>query len=120
MRFAFWFAIRMHPFHAEPRPVRHREPRQPHYIHKRDGSSMAFAGLWETWKGEDETVSLAPLLPLRPMTELHNRMPVILVDPRHFDWWITRATEEVGQLLAPCQSKELEAYQIGGQVNNPT
>ncbi len=36
-------------------------PRRPHYIHKRDGSPMALAGIWETWKGPDETIESCPV-----------------------------------------------------------
>ncbi|HEX2244275.1 MAG TPA: SOS response-associated peptidase family protein, partial [Gammaproteobacteria bacterium] len=52
------------------------------------------------------------------MAKLHNRMPVIL-DPEDFDWWMTGAAHEVGQLLVPCPSEELEAYPISRLVNNP-
>jgi putative SOS response-associated peptidase YedK len=45
-------------------------------------------------------------------------MPVIL-DPEHFDWWMTGSIDEVGQLLGPCPSEELEAYPISRRVKNP-
>jgi putative SOS response-associated peptidase YedK len=96
-------------------------PRRPHYIHKRDGSPMALAGIWETWKGPDETIESCAIITTAPnalMATLHNRMPVIL-DPAHFDWWMTGSTEEVGQLLVPCPPEELGAYPISRRVNNP-
>ncbi|MBA2490291.1 MAG: SOS response-associated peptidase [Gammaproteobacteria bacterium] len=97
------------------------EPKQPHFIHKRDGSPLAFAGLWETWKGADETVESCTIVTTEAnemMAELHSRMPVIL-DPPDFDWWMTGKAEEVGQLLAPCPSENLEDYPISRRVNNP-
>jgi putative SOS response-associated peptidase YedK len=96
-------------------------PRRPHYIHKRDGSPMALAGIWETWKGPDETIESCAIITTAPnalMATLHNRMPVIL-DLEHFDWWMTGSTEEVGQLLVPCPPEELGAYPISRRVNNP-
>jgi putative SOS response-associated peptidase YedK len=96
-------------------------PSRPHYIHKRDGSPMAFAGLWEPWQAEDETIESCAIITTEPnelMARLHNRMPVIL-DPQDFDWWMTGSVDEVGQLLLPCPSDELEAYPISRRVNNP-
>jgi putative SOS response-associated peptidase YedK len=52
------------------------------------------------------------------MYQLHDRIPVIL-DPDHFDWWMSGSTEEVGQLLVSCASNELEPYPISRRVNNP-
>jgi putative SOS response-associated peptidase YedK len=97
------------------------EPKQPYFIHRRDGDPLAFAGLWETWKGPDEIIESCTIVTTKAnpmMAELHNRMPVLL-DPRDFDWWMTGKTEEVGQLLAPCPSEALEAYPISRRVNNP-
>lgn len=96
------------------------EPKQPHYIHQRDDAPIAFAGLWETWKRDDETIESCTIVTTEAndmMTELHNRMPVIL-DPEDFEWWMTGKTEEVGQLLAPCPSDWLDAYAVSRKVNN--
>jgi putative SOS response-associated peptidase YedK len=82
---------------------------------------MVFAGLWESWKGKEETIASCTIITTSPntlMVELHNRMPVIL-DPECFNWWMTGSSDEVGQLLVTCPSEELEAYPISRQVNNP-
>lgn len=50
----------------------------------RDPVPMAFAALWETWKGEGETLESCCLVTTEAndvMAEIHNRMPVIL-DPQ--------------------------------------
>ena len=52
------------------------------------------------------------------MSKLHNRMPVML-DPQHFDWWMTGNSEEVKPSLRPCPCDELNAYPISPRVNNP-
>jgi putative SOS response-associated peptidase YedK len=49
---------------------------------------MAFAGLWETWKDQDQSIESFTIITTTPnelMAELHNRMPGIL-DPQGFDW----------------------------------
>ena len=97
------------------------EPKQPYYIHRRNGNPLAFAGLWETWKGSDGTIESCTIITTKAnemMAELHNRMPVIL-DPEDFDWWMTGKTEQVGQLLRPYPSDALHAYPISRRVNNP-
>ncbi len=97
------------------------EPRQPYYIHRRDWATIGYAGLWETVNDGDKIVESCAIITTEPnelMSRLHNRMPVIL-DPEHFDWWMTGPAEEVGQLLAPCPSDELEAYPISRRVNYP-
>ncbi len=100
---------------------RNANPKIPHFVHRRDDSPMAFAGLWESCEIENEIVESCTIITTTPnemMAELHNRMPVIL-DPETFDWWMTGPRDEVGQLLVPCPSDELEAYPISRQVNNP-
>jgi putative SOS response-associated peptidase YedK len=97
------------------------EPKQPYFIHRRDNNPMAFAGLWETWQGADKTIESCTIVTTEAnemMAKLHNRMPVIL-DPEDFDWWMTGAAHEVGQLLVPYPSEKLEAYPISRIVNNP-
>jgi len=94
----------------------------PHFIHRRDGAPMAFAGLWESCEIADDSVASCTIITTSPnalMGELHNRMPVILA-PETFDWWMTGSPDAVGQLLVPCPSEELEAYPISRQVNNPS
>jgi len=89
-------------------------PKIPHYIHKRDDSPMGFAGLWETWKGQDQTIESCTIITTTfndVMAQLHDRMPVIL-DPEHFNWWITGAIDEVGQLVVPCPPEELDIYSV--------
>jgi putative SOS response-associated peptidase YedK len=100
---------------------REANPKIPHFIHRRDDEPMAFAGLWESCEIEDGIVESCTIITTTPnelMAQLHNRMPVIL-DSQDFDWWMTGSRDEIGQLLEPCPSDELEAYPISRQVNNP-
>ena len=99
---------------------RDTEPKTPHFIFKQDDEPIGFAGLWETWKREDETLESCSIVTTEAndmMAELHNRMPVIL-DAQDFDWWMEGDVREVGQLLKPCPVEWLDAYPISRQVNN--
>jgi len=54
------------------------EPKQPYFIHHQDGSPLAFAGLWASWKGEDQVIESCTIITSTAndmMAELHNRMP---------------------------------------------
>jgi putative SOS response-associated peptidase YedK len=96
------------------------EPKQPYYFHRADDEPIAFAALWETWKGSNESIESCCLITTTAnelMSYIHNRMPVIL-DPQDCDWWMNGKTEEVGQLLQPCPSEWLEAYPVSRRVNS--
>jgi putative SOS response-associated peptidase YedK len=90
-------------------PVSIGDRKLPHYIHKHDGSPVAFAGLWETWKGSDEGIESCTIITTTAnamMAKLHDHMRVIL-DPEHFNWWMAGPTDDIGQLLVPSPSEEL-------------
>jgi len=95
-------------------------PKVPHFFHKPDDEPLGFAGIWETWKRDEETLESCSIVTTQAndmMAELHNRMPVIL-DAQDFDWWMAGDVREVGQLLKPCPSAWLDAYPISREVNN--
>lgn len=99
--------------------------KQPFYIRLRDGQPFAFAGLWESWKGEGETViESCTLLTTQPndlIHPLHNRMPVIL-HPRDYALWLDpemQAAERLKPLLRPYPFEEMVAYPVSRFVNKP-
>jgi putative SOS response-associated peptidase YedK len=59
----------------------------------RDGGPFAFAGLWETWRCDDQPVESCTILTTEPnelTQEVHDRMPVI-VGRDHFADWLDAA-----------------------------
>ena len=99
--------------------------KQPFYIRMRDSSPFAFAGLWEHWKGPDDTgIDSCTLLTTDPndlLRPLHHRMPVIL-DPQDYDLWLDpgiQESERLQPLLRPYASEELMAFPVSTRVNNP-
>jgi len=56
--------------------------KQPYFFRLRDDRPFAFAGLWESWEGVDnsavESCTLLTTEPNELMRPIHNRMPVIL------------------------------------------
>ena len=77
--------------------------RQPHHIHRTDRVLFGLAGLWEHWQTpeggtlESCTVLTRPAEP--PVSELHERMPVIL-DDEVLARWIDPLRQDAGEALA--------------------
>ncbi len=98
--------------------------KMPYYIRPRDGSTMAFAGLSETWLGSDgseiDTGAILTTSANGLMSMLHDRMPVIL-DPRDWDEWLdcgNRRPRDVAHLLKPASDKLLEAIPVSERANS--
>lgn len=60
--------------------------KQPFFITPQDGGGLAFAGLWATWRPRDADPAAPPLVTctvltteaVGPLTEIHDRMPLVL------------------------------------------
>ncbi|MCC7264656.1 MAG: SOS response-associated peptidase [Candidatus Latescibacteria bacterium] len=99
------------------------EERFPTYIHPRDESLLALAGLWEEWQSpEGEQLLSCTILTTGAnafMSAIHTRMPVIL-PPVAREAWLDSATQELEPLLAllqPLAGDDLAAHTVGRQVN---
>src|SRR5215510_10968043 len=97
--------------------------RQPYYVRAKSGQPLAFAGLWETWIGpngeELETAAIVTTRANRALTDIHDRMPVI-VPPDAFELWLDCAhvdVETAMTLVAPAPEAALEAYEVSVAVN---
>ena len=110
-----------------------KSPKQPYFIHRRDGEPLAFAGLWEVWKVPDgEYAELAgPDGWLRSCTivtgppndvvaPIHNRMPVVLPESAWEQWLDpdNHDVEALSRLLVAAPSEWFEAYTVSTAVNN--
>lgn len=97
----------------------------PMYIRLVSGEPFAFAGLWESWHGaEDSTILSCTIITTTPnefMAEIHNRMPVIL-PPNAYAAWLDPAERNPDQLqglLKPYPAKQMTAYPVSRIVNSP-
>ena len=99
--------------------------KQPHYIRMKNGRPFAFAGLWESWKGDGNEIRSCTILTTNPNDiagEIHNRMPVIL-PPEGYEVWLypdVRETDQLLSLLAPYPPSDMEAYPVSRRVNSPS
>jgi putative SOS response-associated peptidase YedK len=102
-----------------------KPPKQPYFIHMRDDSMFAFAGLWERWRADEnaepvDTFTIITTEPNELMRPIHNRMPVIL-DQLSFARWLDRnnKTADVTDLLRPYDAEKMEAWKVSSNVNKP-
>jgi putative SOS response-associated peptidase YedK len=99
--------------------------KQPHYIRMKNGRPFAFAGLWESWKGDGNEIRSCTILTTNPNDvagEIHNRRPVIL-PPEGYEVWLdpdVRETDQLLSLLAPYPHGDMEAYPVSRRVNSPS
>jgi putative SOS response-associated peptidase YedK len=104
--------------------------KQPMYISRADGQSLAFAGLYELWRDpsvdrddEDAWLWTATIITTRAPDELgmiHDRMPMI-IDPAGWGDWLDPANSDVADvraLLSPAAVGGLITYPVGTEVNS--
>jgi putative SOS response-associated peptidase YedK len=96
--------------------------KQPYAIARQDGQPIAFAGLWESFRWPDQTVTRSFVImtttPNAEMAELHDRMPVILEQP---DWptWLGEAEGDHVALLRPAPDGLLRVWPVDRRVGSP-
>ncbi len=95
--------------------------KQPYAIARMDGRPLAFAGLWEGWRGANgETLRTFAILTTtanRTMSALHERMPVIL-EKRDWPAWLSEAEGEAARLLQPSEAGVLHLWPVSRAVNS--
>lgn len=113
-----------------PLTSRGKPVKQPFYIHRADGHSLAMAGLYEWWhdkSGERDdpeawllTATIITTSATDAVGRIHDRMPVVIAES---DWerWLDPTVGErtvVEQLMVPAQSSQLAAYPVSVRVNS--
>lgn len=97
----------------------------PHYVHMKDDSFFAFAGLYDHWRGTagSEVLSFTIITTTSNamMKKIHNRMPVILRQEDESIWLSHEPLPEpvLGRLLQPYPSRPMAAHPVSKEVNNP-
>jgi putative SOS response-associated peptidase YedK len=107
----------------------YKEKSYPHFIKMADDEPMLLAGLWETWKYEQEgiirhTFSIVTTEANPLMTEIHNkpkgsegpRMPVIIPNGFEKDWLSSvddpAGKKKVEEIIRPYDESDLIAYTV--------
>ncbi|WP_007026132.1 SOS response-associated peptidase [Saccharomonospora iraqiensis] len=102
--------------------------KEPFFTTTRDGSSLAFAGLWETWrdpKGETDsppliTFSIITTDAVGPLADIHHRMPLALPSDRWAGWLDPDRTDATDLLRPPERDwvDTLELRPVSTRVNS--
>jgi putative SOS response-associated peptidase YedK len=98
--------------------------KQPYFISVPDDPLFAFAGLYDELQDEDgETVGTYTIITTSAnemMSQLHERMPVILHRDDEEEWLDREVTDpaQVQRLLGPYPADEMEAVPVSRKVNN--
>jgi putative SOS response-associated peptidase YedK len=104
--------------------------KQPFHIHRPEGGPFAFAGLWERWAPRTEasecgsspaieSCTIVTTAANTKLSELHDRMPVILA-PGDYALWLDPSVQDparLAHLLESCGDNELEATPVSTHVN---
>jgi putative SOS response-associated peptidase YedK len=107
----------------EPGPKKARG--HPFFARPADGSLLALGGVWEVWHGPEDqvlrTVAIVTTMANPEMSEVHDRMPVIVERADWASWLAPQALEPVvaGALLRPAPGELLELVAVSDLVNSP-
>lgn len=79
----------------------------PFLIRRPDGAPFAFAGLWESWRGQP-TAAIVTCPANATLAPIHERMPVVL-DPADWALWLGEAGHGAARLMVPAPETALVA-----------
>ena len=99
--------------------------KRPFKIFLKDSPIMSLAGIWTAWRagtpGELRSFSIMTTAANDFMSNIHDRMPVIL-NRSQWDEWLDseiHETDAINALLKPCPPDWLDAVEVSTLVNSP-
>lgn len=109
----------------EWQPREGTKKKQPWFIHDPERRPLAFAGIWGRWTDKEsgdvvESTCILTREAAGRMTDLHDRMPVVLPDTL-FETWLEATELEAPYLhdvIARAGVPALEAFTVSDRVNN--
>jgi putative SOS response-associated peptidase YedK len=101
-----------------------RNGNQPYLIKLRDNEPMGIGGLLECWHGYEADVMTFAILTINAnplITDIHDRMPVIIKPEDYPAWLDTKLTDilKIQAMAKPYPERLMEIYPISRNVNNP-
>ena len=97
--------------------------KKPYHIHQPEYALFAFAGLWEHWEHQQETVYSCTIITTganEKIAPVHDRMPVIIT-PDFYARWLDKQNTAVdmADFLAADVYSTMKLTLISSRVNNP-
>jgi putative SOS response-associated peptidase YedK len=108
----------------EWKAIKGEKVKQPYAIAMKSGEPFGLAAIWENWQrpGTDEWVRTFAVITCPAnelMSEIHDRMPVI-VPPASYDRWLSSVEPDPRDLLIPFSSERMNIWPISTRVNKVT
>jgi len=96
--------------------------KQPWYFTRKDGEPITIAGLHEAWNNPETgervwTCSMVITKPNKFVSEVHNRIPVIL-DKKDFEQWERGDVKDAASLMTPADDDVLQKWTVSKRVNS--
>lgn len=97
----------------------------PMRIKLKSNEIFSFAGLWDRWEQNDKVIYSCTIITTKPnnlISEIHDRMPVILQSKKDEKIWLDRSIDDLDflqELLIPYPAEQMETYEISDLVNSP-
>lgn len=113
-----------------PKTKAGKPQKQPFFIHRSDGHSLAMAGLYEFWRDKEKdpddpdswllSATIITTSSTDEMGRIHDRMPLV-VEKESWEQWLNPDVQDVDELeplLVPATAAHLSAYPVSTRVNN--
>lgn len=101
---------------------RHGKISQPYYFQMKDGTPFAFAGVWDRWKSDGNTIISCAIITTTAnelLSTIHHRMPVILPPESHALWLNEDSrSPDLKDLLMPFPASEMRSHAVSRDVND--
>lgn len=104
--------------------TREGKAKSPYCFTLTNDSVFAFAGIWDHWKSPEgkelQTCSIVTTTANALVSEIHDRMPVVL-EPENYDLWLDtgfRKTDDLMDLLKPYRAESMRMCRVGPRVNS--
>ncbi len=87
------------------------------WLHRPDGASFSFAGLWDRWEREGQVIESCTIIvgeSNQSLSKVHDRMPVI-IHPKDYAFWLDPEIDVVPPLkalLQPAPDEWFEARRV--------
>lgn len=95
----------------------------PYRIKPKSDDLLVLAGIWEVWRQQDQeirTFSILTTEPNKEVSQLHNRMPLVLHDrPTQEHYLFEEDLDKLLDLLKTPPDGILDFYRVSKQVNSP-
>lgn len=100
--------------------LRRDQTKRPYYIHNPLGQPLFMAGLWEEWRGDEQSLLSCTIITREPaasIAHIHNRMPMV-VPPELIHEWLQGEKNSALAVGAQDVSDLVAAYAVSRYVNN--